>query len=198
MPEFEIRYRDRRRKPRKPGELVPDDFDLITARTRQAAMIAGRRWQIAHLRQGRRRSLPVMLDGEVIQITPELPPPPHVGIFWQVWNRTYLHLITDSVPVDEAEAYGDFQTHGAHAEYWEKLTAMTRKAFRQECLPGVILITEYDQWPRGRVVFNRETGRFTLYADPKLQATGTIETIAAHFALPASRFDVQSDAHYRT
>jgi hypothetical protein len=126
------------------------------------------------------------------------PPPPHVGIFWQVWNRTYPVLITDSVPVDEAEAYGDFQMHGAHAEYWEKIAAMTPKTFKRKCLPGVILTTEYDQWPRGRVVFNLELGRFTLYADPTLQTPATIETIAAYFYLPADRFDVRSDAHSRT
>ena len=193
MPDFALRCRDRRRKPRKPGEQEQDDFELFTARTRQAAMITGRRWQIVNLRRGYRCRLPLIEDVVMLETGP--PPPPHVGIFWQVWNRTYPALITDSVPMDEAEAYGDFQTHGAHAEYWETIAAMTPKAFKRACLPGVILTTEYDQWPRGRVVFNRETGRFTLYADPKLQAPATI---AAHFSLPADRFDVRSDTHYRT
>jgi hypothetical protein len=194
MPMFALCYRNRRRKPKKPGEAEQDDFELFTARTRQAALIVGRRWQIANLRRGYRCRLPEI--GAVVMLEMGPPPPPEVGIFWQVWNRTYPALITDRVPVDEAEAYGDFQTHGAHAEYWEKLASMSPRALREEGLPGVILTTEYDQWPRGRVVFNRETGRFTLYADPKLQAPSTIETITAHFHLPTDRVDVRSDAHY--
>jgi hypothetical protein len=159
-------------------------------------MIIARRWQIANLRRGYRCRLPAI--NKVVMLETGPPPQPRVGIFWQVWNRAYPALITDSVPVDDAEAYGDFQTHGAHAEYWEKIGAMTPREFKRECLPGVVLTTEYDQWPRGRVVFNRETARFTLYADRKLQASKTIAVIAAHFCLPADRFDVRSDAHYRT
>jgi hypothetical protein len=76
MPEFALCYRHRRRKPQKSGEAEQDDFRLFTARTRQAALIVGRRWQIANLRRGYRCRLPEISD----VVTLESGPPPPVRL----------------------------------------------------------------------------------------------------------------------
>ena len=57
---------------------------------------------------------------------------------------------------------------------------------------------EYEDWPRGRVVFDRVGDRFTLYADRNLMLAATIAHIARRFLLPAGRTDVQTDFHYQS
>ena len=77
---------------------------------------------------------------------------PNVGIFWFVGER----LIFDVSPLSEAEPYGDRLTHRkSHIDYW----------MEQQRLGAVPKEMEYEEAPRGRVVFNRKTERFMLYAD---------------------------------
>ena len=134
---------------------------------------------------------------EVVGIKPAPPPPPEVGILWCFRLAGSPTLLWDSVQTDYAERYGDFQTYGAHAEYWDKLAAMPPHWLKSRGL-WMIRSTEYDEWPRGRVVFNRETDRFTLYADSKLQTPTIIWEIRRWFHLPADRLDVRRDEHYRS
>src|ERR1035437_10557045 len=75
-----------------------------------------------------------------------------VGIFWLIGDR----LILDTSPLSDAEAYGDCLTHrNSHIDFW---TAQQRFG----AVPSDI---EYEEPPRGRVVFNTKTLRFALYAD---------------------------------
>lgn len=105
-------------------------------------------------------------------------------------------LLADCVPMARAETHGDVLTHGAHYEYWTKPAAMNVRALRDQGVPDVVRWNEYEEWPRGRVVYHQPTGRFTLYADRKLQARAIIADILHRFSLPADRTDVRSDAHY--
>jgi hypothetical protein len=57
---------------------------------------------------------------------------------------------------------------------------------------------EYEDWPRGRIVFDRARDLFTLYADRKLLAPALIARIAAQFHLPTVRTEIQSDLHYQS
>jgi hypothetical protein len=58
--------------------------------------------------------------------------------------------------------------------------------------------SEYEDWPRGRIVFDRSRQLFILYADRKLLAPETIARIKTQFHLPAERTETQSDCHYQS
>jgi hypothetical protein len=58
--------------------------------------------------------------------------------------------------------------------------------------------SEYEDRPRGRIVFDRSRDLFILYADRKLLTPETITRIATQFHLPAERTEVQTDWHYQS
>ena len=57
---------------------------------------------------------------------------------------------------------------------------------------------EYEDWPRGRIVYDRSHDLFILYADRKLMAPTMIARIATQIHLPAERTEIQSDFHYQS
>ena len=77
---------------------------------------------------------------------------PRVGIFWLVDGKTLI----DSTSLSEAEPYGDHLTHPrGHIDVWE-----------QWRLSGKVPAeSEYEEFPRGRVMYNAKTRRFMLLAD---------------------------------
>lgn len=94
------------------------------------------------------------------------PTPPAVGIFWRV-NGV---LVIDRSTLDEAEPYGDCLGHAAgHYERWQEWLALGTARLTANGYPNLILSSEYDQWPRGRIIYETPTQRFVLYADRRLQ-----------------------------
>ena len=65
-------------------------------------------------------------------------------------------------------------------------------------LRAVVQSCEYEDWPRGRVVFDQSRGRFILYSDRKLQTPAMIARLQTRFQLPVGRTEVQSDLHYQS
>jgi hypothetical protein len=65
------------------------------------------------------------------------------------------------------------------------------------CAP-LVRSYEYEDWPRGRIVFDRASDLFVLYADRKLMTLATIARIATQFHLPEDRTEVTSDFHYQS
>jgi hypothetical protein len=65
-------------------------------------------------------------------------------------------------------------------------------------LRALVRSYEYEDWPRGRIVFDRARDLFILYADRKLLTPATIARIKAQFHLPAGHTEVQSDWHYQS
>ncbi len=122
-----------------------------------------------------------------------------VGIVWGVPEADgTLRLITDRTPRAEAEPYGEFLTHPrAHYEVWEGWRRLGPAGLARNGLPTLIAWHEYEHFPRGRVVFDTGTGRFTLYADRKLQAPSVVGAILHAFGLDPGLCDVRSDPHYR-
>ncbi len=57
---------------------------------------------------------------------------------------------------------------------------------------------EYEDWPRGRIVFDRARDVFVLYTDRKLLTPEMIARIHAQFHLPEERTKIQSDGHYQS
>jgi hypothetical protein len=57
---------------------------------------------------------------------------------------------------------------------------------------------EYEDWPRGRIVFDRARDLYILYADRKLLTPAMIARIATQFHLPEDRTKIQGDWHYQS
>jgi hypothetical protein len=122
------------------------------------------------------------------------PTPPAVGIFWRV-NGV---LVIDRSTSDEAEPYGDCLGHAAgHYERWREWQAMGAARLAALGYPELIASTEYDQWPRGRIVYETLARRFVVYADRGLQTPAIIDALKAAFGLNHAEVIVRSDAHYR-
>lgn len=124
---------------------------------------------------------------------------PSVGIFWGVPDSGRTVLVTDRTPLAEAETYGDCLTHPrGHYEVWEAWRRLGATTLRRRGLPPAIAGHEYEAFPRGRVVYRRGPGLFTLYADRRLQRPDTIADLIQLFGLAGQPHVVHSDMHYRT
>ena len=120
---------------------------------------------------------------------------PHVGIFWVAQTTDGgARLLTAGCPLDQAEPYGDCLTYGHH-ETWAH---WRRDRTVDPALRALVRSYEYEDWPRGRIVFDRSCDLFILYADRKLLTPATIARIATQFHLPAERTEIQGDLHYQS
>ena len=109
-------------------------------------------------------------------------------------------LVIDRSPLDEAEPFGDCLTHAAgHYERWQEWQALGVARLTVLGYPGRIVWTEYDQWPRGRIVYQTATQRFVLYADRRLQRPALIDALKIVFGLNDAKVKVivRSNSHYR-
>lgn len=124
---------------------------------------------------------------------------PSIGIFWRVPGDDGgpSVLVIDATPLAEAEAYGAMLTHPrGHYEVWEGWR-LGEAGLRRRALPTAIAWSEYEEHPRGRLVFDPGADLFTLYADRRLQAPAIVAGIVAAFGLEGARVVVRSDSHYR-
>ena len=123
-----------------------------------------------------------------------VPTAPAVGIFWRVAEV----LVIDRSTLDQAETYGDCITHAAgHYERWEEWQAMGATRLAAKGYPAAIVSTEYDEWPRGRIVYETLQRRFVLYADRRLQRPEIVDAIKRAYGLGDVETVVRSDSHYR-
>ena len=122
---------------------------------------------------------------------------PSVGIFWVVETGPgEARLLTAGCSLEAAEPYGDFLTFaGGHYEVWEGWRNIKD---HDPALRTVVRTFEYEDWPRGRIVFDRVKERFVLYADRKLMLPDTITQIQARFALSPDKTIVETDFHYQS
>lgn len=110
---------------------------------------------------------------------------PCVGIFWFVMRESGPELLSCKTPWPEAEDYGDFKTEAtAHYDFWPRL----RKTLK--------LMGEYEDWPRGRVVYHVRDAVFTAYIDRQLAGNAFRTAIREVFHLPPERTRFAFDAHY--
>jgi hypothetical protein len=82
-----------------------------------------------------------------------------------------------------------------HYEIWEEWRTMHNA---DAALRMLARVHEYEDWPRGRIVYDRSKVRFVLYADRKLMLPGTIARIQRQFAISAGRTMVETDLHYKS
>jgi hypothetical protein len=85
-----------------------------------------------------------------------------------------------------------------HYEYWSELGRRGAKALREAGIPTAPLWSEYEEWPRGRVLYNRTARRFIIRADQKLHQTAFVHLIANRFGVMTADTTVLPDDHYRS
>ena len=110
---------------------------------------------------------------------------PKVAIFWLVKGA----LIFDATLIDDAERYGDCKNHPrGHIDRWKQMQ-----------MAGLVpRDVEYEQFPRGRIVFNMKTETFLLLADRCiLKKCSLVKKIIRQFGLPAGKTKCATDPHYR-
>jgi len=108
---------------------------------------------------------------------------PCLGIFWLVKGK----LLIDSAALAECEKYGDYLNYpGSHIRVWERL----------QQIGDAPVESEYEEYPRGRIVHSLESG-YALLADKCiLQDPDVIAKIKKTLHLPA-KTTLRRDAHYR-
>lgn len=112
-----------------------------------------------------------------------------VGIFWIVGRslpETDDCIIRESIPYTHGEEYGDFVNGwSAHVDFWEVV--------RRVCVTEL----EYDQVPRGRVVYSKRDNTFIVYGSKAFVADERQwRRILELFNLPEDRTRIRSDEHY--
>lgn len=120
--------------------------------------------------------------------------PPTVGIFWRVGQA----LLVDATPLADAETYSHCITHSSgHHELWEAWQSMGSAGRAAIGVPDAVGWTEYDEWPRGRIVHYVPERRFILYADRRLTTRPIVGSLSGAFGLAGEAVLVQLDSHYR-
>lgn len=67
-----------------------------------------------------------------------------------------------------AEPYGDFLTHSqGHFEVWEGWQRLGPAGLARRGLPAAIACREYDEFPRGRIVFSKARAAFCDLCRPQ-------------------------------
>jgi hypothetical protein len=110
---------------------------------------------------------------------------PQVGIIFFVDHKLWI----ESTPLVAAGIYGEFKIHeGDHVVYWDRLI-----------LDGVVSQeSDYENVPRGRVVFNTRTRRYRLMLDRCiLRQKSVVAAIKQQMGLPPKETDTFADPHYR-
>ncbi len=111
---------------------------------------------------------------------------PEVGIFFIVGDE----LFRKSTPLSEAERSGDdtWIHPGNHRDFWEEI--------RQE--NSLLSDVPYDFYPRGRVLFRANDGRFWVYVDRSTHKDrGMIVNILSEFHLPKDKTKIRCDPQYK-
>ena len=103
----------------------------------------------------------------------------HVGLFFVADGKMLLHTCT----LSDGETYSDF------INYPESHDAVWQREYAHKY--GV----DFDYYPRGRVVFNRTTGIYTLYQDPCIGDSGI--QIRLRICPPPNRCKRELDEHYQ-
>ena len=110
---------------------------------------------------------------------------PKLGIFWVVRGK----LITVGIPFEEGAGYGEYAIYEpSHYSKWREL--QKSGAAPPDC--------EYEEFPRGRVMFNRTTETFLLLADTCILGDKRmLAQVMQEMHLPKAITVLNTDSHYR-
>jgi hypothetical protein len=110
---------------------------------------------------------------------------PQVGIIFFHAERLWI----ESTPLERAGNYGKCKIHdGNHVDFWEQLIS-------QRLVPEYV---EYENVPRGRVIFSPTSGRYLLLLDRCiLRRKDVVAAIKRQMGLPPKGTETDTDSHYR-
>jgi hypothetical protein len=122
-----------------------------------------------------------------------------VGLFWIVEEAGRAVLISHAVRLTEAVSYGDMLTvEMGHAEFWSELARRGGRSLSAAGIPSVPIWSDYDEWPRGRVLYDGAGRAFVIRADRQILGSTLLRLIADRFQAPVKGTQVFSDDHYRS
>ena len=122
-----------------------------------------------------------------------------VGPFWVVEDGGKSSVIALAVPLERADTYGDMLTvDTGHLEHRSRLARRGAPALRADGLPTAPVWSEYEEWPRGRVLYDGSSQRFVIRADRQLHRLGFVHLIATRFYIEGSGATILPDDHYRS
>jgi hypothetical protein len=120
----------------------------------------------------------------------------YVGPYWLVQDGSgIVLLIAHRCALADAEKYGDFLTspHG-HYDLWEGW----RTGRPPDGLAAIVREAEYEEWPRGRVVFNFIRGQFVVYGDRQVFEHELQHRVLEYFGISADQVEFSKDGHYQS
>lgn len=109
-----------------------------------------------------------------------------IGIFWYCQNQI-IGIAYDFNQSDQ-DSLGLIDSAYTHVEYWETL---------RDVIPELRNI-EYDEIPRGRVIYNAKTSKSYADMDAKLLKTHIAKKVADFFELDFDCIIWKKDPHYKT
>jgi hypothetical protein len=122
-----------------------------------------------------------------------------VGPFWMVETDQRAAIIALAIPLHQAETYGNMLTvDTGHLEHWSLLARRGARALREAGLPTAPIWSEYEEWPRGRVLYDCTARRFVVRADRQLHRPEFVRLIADCFQFAAADATILPDDHYRS
>jgi hypothetical protein len=119
----------------------------------------------------------------------------YVGPYWFVRDDSgRVLLMAHRCALAQAEQYGDFLTcpHG-HYDVWERWRASSPTGR----IAAIVRDYKYEEWPRGRVVFNSIQGQFIVYADRQI-SQDELQRVLEYFGIPTGRVVSMRDGHYQS
>jgi len=120
-----------------------------------------------------------------------------LGPFWVVEDQGRAVLIAHAVPLDQAVPYGDMLTvEAGHFEVWSALARRGSRLLRAAGIPTAPVWSEYEEWPRGRVLYDCAARHFVIRADRQLRRPALLRLITDHFRIAVADTTVLSDDHY--
>lgn len=122
-----------------------------------------------------------------------------VGPFWVVDDAGRAAIIAAAVSLDQAEPYGDMLTvDTGHLEHWTHLARRGAAQLRAAGIPSAPVWSEYEEWPRGRVLYDCTVRRFVVRADRQLHQPAFVRLIAERFCIDVAGMQVLFDDHYQS
>jgi len=107
-----------------------------------------------------------------------------VGAFYMVGDN----LLSNSVKLSDGDEYGGFINYSSHWDLWKALCRSYPKLKNYE----------YDDFPRGRVVFDKTSRKSIIYLDKKLNNPQAVDKICKEYHL-GSNYEVNDeDEHYQS
>ncbi|MDF2374571.1 MAG: hypothetical protein P1V21_27700 [Rhizobiaceae bacterium] len=119
---------------------------------------------------------------------------PKVGLFWFIDGT----VLAASIALKDADVYGECLTYdGGHSDHWDSWQEAGAQWLAQHDLPTVICRTEYEEHPRGRVIYEKKQKAFIIYADRRLHKPAAVKALMERFGILEEAVLVRGDPHYR-